>query len=439
MTTTTAGNWQDDTAEIYRPFGYRTPDPAAAARPASTKLRLAYLTTEYPKVSHTFVRREIAELERRGHEVVRLSVRPPGGPLVDPADRAEAERTLFCLDRPKLTLLAHSAKWAATRPGRWASAVRATLRLHAKSDRGLVRHAAYLAEAAFLANRLKAQGIGHVHCHFGTNAAAVALLMNKLSGVTYSLTIHGPGEFDAPVGLSLAEKVAGAAFTAAISHFGTAQLLRWVDPQHWDRIHVVRCTINPDFLAPPEPVAADADRLVCVGRLTPQKGQLHLVDAFAGLVKAGYPGRLVLAGDGELRPALEASIRGHCIGDRVEITGWLSEAGVRREIGRSRAMVLPSSAEGLPVVLMEALAMGRPCVSTFTAGIPELIRPGESGWLVSAGDAAALSDALREVMSTPPARLTQMGLAGRARVELRHHPVTEGDTLEALFRRYVTA
>ena len=403
--------------------------PRTAAR-----LRIAYLTTEYPKVSHTFVRREITELERRGHEVVRLSIRP-SGKVVDPADKAEAERTSACLSHSRVRLLADAARWAVTRPSRFAGAARVALRLNRRSDRGLVRHAAYLVEAAFLAGRLRAAGVNHVHCHFGTNAAAVALLMKKLAGITYSLTIHGPGEFDAPIGLSLREKVSESEFTAAISHFGKAQLRRWVAPEHWDKIRVVRCTVNPDFLKPPAPIDPDSDRFVSVGRLTAQKEPLRLVEAFAGLVREGLPGRLVFAGDGELRGAVEAEVKRHGLGDRVRITGWLSERGVRDEIRAARALVLPSSAEGLPVVIMEALAMGRPVVSTFTAGIPELVRPGENGWLVPCGDAEALATALRGAVTAPVARLQEMGLAGRALVIRQHHPETEADKLEDLFLR----
>jgi len=418
------------------PHPLRTNEASSPTPGAIDRLRIAYLTAEYPKVSHTFIRREIQELERRGHEVTRLSVRPPGK-LVDPADVDEAGRTLSCLDQSRWALLGSAAKWAVTRPWRWAAAVRTALKMHQASDRGFVRHTAYLTEAAFLASRLKAKGINHVHVHFGTNAASVARLMKRLAGITYSLTVHGPGEFDAAVGLSLGEKVGDAAFTVAISHYCQAQLFRWAAPEHWDRIHIVRCTIDPKFLAAPTPVAVDADRFVCVGRLTAQKGPLQLVEAFADHTRAGLPGRLVFAGDGELRELVEAAIQRHGLKDRVTITGWLSEAGVRDHIRAARALVLPSSAEGLPVVIMEALAVGRPVVSTYTAAIPELVRPGENGWLVPAGDRVALADALRAVTETPAARLTEMGLAGRVAVTQRHHPEVEGEKLEHLFRTYL--
>jgi len=406
-------------------------------RGTTAALRIGYLTTEYPKVSHTFIRREIAELERRGHEIVRLSIRPPGGLLADPADRDEAEQTLTCLAEGKVRLLWHAAKWALSHPRRFAAAARTALRLHSTSDRGFIRHAAYLCEAAFLASRLRAKGISHVHVHFGTNAAAVALLMKRLAGITYSMTVHGPGEFDAPVGLSLKVKVAESTFTNAISNFGKAQLSRWVALEHWNRIHVVRCTVSPEFLASPPAFEQRANRLLCIGRLTPQKGQLQLVDAFARLVRFGASGNLVFAGDGELRGVIEERVRDLGIGPRVTITGWLGEAEVREEIRKARAIVLPSAAEGLPVVLMEAFALGRPVVSTFTAGIPELVEPGLNGWLVPAGDVEALTASLQEVLAAPDHRLQEMGLAGRKRVIRQHNPSVEGDKLETLFRTYL--
>jgi len=404
---------------------------------ANQSLRIGYLTTEYPKVSHTFIRREICELERRGHEIKRMSIRPPSGLLADPADRSEAEETLTCLAHGKAQLLAHAAKWAVRHPLRFAAAARTALRLYRTSDRGFIRHTAYLTEAAFLASRLQSEGISHVHVHFGTNAAAVALLMKQLAGITYSMTVHGPGEFDAPVGLSLREKVAESTFTNAISHFGKAQLCRWVAPEHWDRIHVVRCTVSPEFLLPPPAFDASANRLLCIGRLTPQKGQLQLVEAFARLVRVGTPGNLVFAGDGELRGAIEARVKDLGLTQRVTITGWLGEAQVREEIRKARAIVLPSAAEGLPVVLMEALALGRPVVSTFTAGIPELVEPGVNGWLVPVGDIDALTASLQEVMAAPLERLADMGRAGRSRVAAQHNPMVEGAKLEALFHQYL--
>jgi glycosyltransferase involved in cell wall biosynthesis len=188
------------------------------------------------------------------------------------------------------------------------------------------------------------------------------------------------------------------------------------------------------FLAAPPAPITERSRLVCVGRLCEQKGQLLLVEAAARLVKEGRELELVLAGDGELRAPIEAAIARHALQGRVRITGWISNEQVRAEILAARAMVLPSFAEGLPVVLMEALALGRPVISTYVAGIPELVVPERSGWLVPAGDVDALADAMRAALRASPRELEALGLQGAERVRERHDARIEAAKLSALLR-----
>lgn len=397
-------------------------------------MRLAYLTTAYPEVSHTFIRREILELERRGHAVLRLSVRAPTSRLVDPRDHAEQPRTEVVLARPA-AIVAAVASNLFGRPVRFLRALTTTLAMSRKSDRGLIRHLAYLAEACRVRDRVVADGCEHLHVHFGTNSAAVARLARILGGPPFSVTMHGPDEFDAPVALSIADKVHDAAFTVAISHFGAAQLRRWSQPRDWNRIAIVRCTIGDEFEKPAGAIPPESKTFTCVGRLSAQKGQLLLIDAFADLVASGADARLVLAGDGELRGAIEARIAARGVGEHVRITGWVGAEQVRALLHASRALVLPSFAEGLPVVIMEAFALGRPVVTTFVAGIPELVEPGRSGWLVPAGAQAPLVAALREVLETPTPELDAMGRHGRTRVLAEHATAGQVDALESLFRR----
>lgn len=396
-------------------------------------MRIAYLTTAYPEVSHTFIRREILELERRGHEVLRLSVRAPTSRLVDPLDLAEQPRTEVLLAQP-VAIAGAVLRNLLARPLRFTRALATTLAMSRTSERGLLRHLAYLAEACRVRDRVAAQGCQHLHVHFGTNAAAVARLARVLGGPPFSVTMHGPDEFDAPVALSIADKVHDAAFTVAISHFGAAQLRRWSRPDDWERIAIVRCTIGGDFEKPAGPIPPDSKTFTCVGRLSAQKGQLLLIDAFADLLAGGADARLVLAGDGDLRGAIEARIAARGIGERVTITGWIGAERVRELLQASRALVLPSFAEGLPVVIMEAFALGRPVVTTFVAGIPELVEPGRSGWLVPAGATAPLVAALREALDAPIERLESMGRHGRTRVLAEHGTAGQVDVLEALFR-----
>jgi colanic acid/amylovoran biosynthesis glycosyltransferase len=399
-------------------------------------VKLAYLTTEYPKVSHTFIRRELLEMERRGHDVVRMTLRI-GDYAKGGEDEAEVPKTYALFAQPR-TVLATAIAWAqATRPRQFIKAVEMAARMAAPSDRGIGKHMAYVAEAAVFLRHLESKGgVEHMHVHFGTNIASVARLMRVMGGPSYSMTIHGPDEFDAPRGHSLAEKIADSAFVVAISDFGTAQLKRWAAYEHWSKIHVVRCSVGDQFLGEVEPIPADTKTLLSIGRLSAQKGQLLLIDALKVLADEGHDFKVVLAGDGEMRGIVEDRIATCGLGNRVTITGWIDEATVRRHINSSRALILPSFAEGLPVVIMESLAMGRPVVSTMIAGIPELVKNDENGWLITAGSVESLVGALRSVVTATPEALNKKGLAGRERVKLQHYLPTEGAKLEALFQRY---
>ena len=395
-------------------------------------MKVAYLVNRYPYVSHSFIRREIAGLEACGVAVERFAVRPAGETVVDPADAAEAARTRSLLAGGKGRLIGASVAEFARHPLRWLRAARAAWRMGGAAG-ARCKHLAYLAEACLLVRWLQACGAEHLHAHFGTNPAAVARLTRLLGGPPYSFTVHGPEEFDRPDALSLRDKVADAAFVCAVSSFGRSQLYRWAREVDWPKVKVVRCGVDTAFLkAGPLPVA-DAPRLVCVGRLCEQKGQLLLVEAAARLAADGVAFELVLAGDGAMRPQVEAALQEYELGDRVRITGWLSNDAVRDELAAARVMVLPSFAEGLPVVLMEALALGRPVVTTYVAGIPELVEHGVNGWLVPAGDPAALAGALAEALAAPPDKLAAMGQAGSAAVRRSHDAAREAGTLARLF------
>ena len=278
----------------------------------------------------------------------------------------------------------------------------------------------------------------HLHAHFGTNSAAVALLCHELGGPTYSVTVHGSEEFDKPEALRLDLKVGRAAFAAAICHFGRAQLLRWVPDESWFKVQVVHCGVEDAMLnARIEPIPS-SPRFVCVARLVPGKGHMTLIESAARLAGEGLDFEIVLAGDGPLRARIEAAVRQNGLEDRVRFAGWLDAAQVREAISASRGMVLPSFSEGLPVVLMESLALGRPVISTAVGGVPELVEPGVTGWLVPAGSVDALTSAMREFLRTPPERLAEMGKAGAARVAEQHNAAREARSLVDLFRTAIS-
>ena len=411
------------------PAAERTARVGTAPRP------VAYLINQYPKVSHTFIRREIQALERRGIAVERIALRGWDAEVADDADRDEKSRTRYVLQDGLMALAGAVVASLMRAPSRFFTGLGLALRMARRSDRPWPYHLVYLAEACRMLPWLQASGASHLHAHFGTNSAEVAMLAHELGGPPYSFTVHGPEEFDRPEFLGLGEKIRRSAFVVAISSFGRSQLYRWVEHAQWPKVQVVHCGLDAAFhnVAPTDP--PDVPRLVCVGRLCEQKGQLLLVEAAARVVRDGTPLQLVLAGDGEMRAEIEAAVLSLGLREHVRITGWIGSGQVRDEILNARALVLPSFAEGLPVVIMEAMALRRPVISTYVAGIPELVRAGESGWLFPAGDVDALVAAMQACLSAPTDELARMADAGQRRVLARHDIDTEAAKLALAFAR----
>ena len=395
-------------------------------------MKIAYLINQYPKISHSFIRREILALERQGYQVQRLAMRGWADELRDEEDLRERDATRYVLQDGAVAMGMDVLRMAVKRPGRFVKALALACKIGLRSDRPLPLHLIYLAEACRIVPWMEAHGATHLHAHFGTNPTEVAMLANMLGGPAYSFTVHGPEEFDKPDFLWLTEKIRRSAFVVGVSSFGRSQLFRWTDYADWKKVQIVHCGIDAGFHdVPPQPIPA-APRLVCVGRLCEQKGQLLLVRAVQAVVAKGIPIHLVLAGDGEMRGEIEALIDECGLRDHVSITGWINGDRVREEMLAARAMVLPSFAEGLPVVIMEAMALRRPVLSTYIAGIPELVRPGETGWLFPAGDVAELAKVIEACLAASPAQLQAMGEAGYRRVLERHAIDTEAAKLSRL-------
>jgi colanic acid/amylovoran biosynthesis glycosyltransferase len=400
---------------------------------------IAYLTPIYPMPSTTFIRREIAALESRGLVVHRFAMRRFAGKLVDEADQAEQQRTCALVEAGALGLATAFLREALTRPGRWATALAMTVRMGLRSERGLIRHLIYLAEACLLRRRLAECGARHVHAHFASNAADIAFLCHQLGGPPYSMAVHGPEDFDAPRALSLGAKVHHASFVAAVSQFTRSQLYRWCKLEDWHKIHVIRCGLDSGFLPPAVVPVPNRPRLVNIGRLSEQKGQLLLVEAAARLRDLSIEFELVIVGDGPMRGKIEGLIERLGLQEQVRITGYLNNQAVRQELESARALVLPSFAEGLPVVIMEAMALGRPVISTYVAGIPELVEPGKNGWLVPAGAIEPLVDAMFKALTANPDELERLGRAGAARVSSLHNVCSEAKKLAYLISDLETA
>jgi colanic acid/amylovoran biosynthesis glycosyltransferase len=401
-------------------------------------MKVGYLVNTYPRSSTTFVRREILALERLGWQVHRFAMRPEETPLVDPADLAEAGQTEYVLKQGVGSLLPVALRWMIGRPTKSAAAFRLAMQCGKRGSGGTpgtggrLRHLIYLVEAAFVAKRSADLGLRHIHAHFGTNSATVAMLAQALDGPSYSFTTHGPEEFDAPRALALDLKLQRAAFAVAISSFGKSQLSRWIEPALWPRLEVVHCGIEPAKFPALKPMPPGPTRLVAIGRLSEQKGFALLIEALA-LARDKVPGLQVeLVGDGPLRAGLTDRAAALGLTDTLIFAGWKDEAGVRNSLAAAHALILPSFAEGLPMVIMEAFAAGRPAIATSIAGIPELVTS-NTGWLVPAGDATELALAIERVASTPRDQLATMGADARTRVLSRHDIDAEAGKLSALF------
>ncbi|PSB05117.1 glycosyltransferase family 4 protein [Merismopedia glauca] len=399
-------------------------------------MKIAYLMNIHPYASCTFIRREIVAIEASGIPVSRFAIRPPENDLVDEADKQEVGKTRYILGVGIVGLLKSLITIALTRPIHFFKTLKFIIKIGLSAEKGILFNLIYFLEACVLFQWVTEAEIDHIHVHFGTNSATVAMLSRLLGGPTYSFTVHGPEEFDKPQALCLKEKIENASLVIGVSSFGKSQLFRWCGYKHWSKIHVVHCGLDEMFLSQSYVPLPHEPRFVCIGRLSEQKGHLLLVEAVSQLASEGLKFKVILVGDGYLREQIEFLIETLGLKDYIEITGWATNLEVRQQILNSQVMVIPSFAEGLPVVIMEAFALSRPVISTHIAGIPELVKTRKSGWLVTPGSSEALASAMREAIHLPLAELAQMGKTGAEAVAKEHNINHEAQKLVKLFQTY---
>jgi len=398
----------------------------------SAPVRLAVLVNTYPAVTHTFIRREIRALEELGVHIERFSLRRTPEPLPDSRDVEERQRTEVILGQPTRVLFGCLLRRLFISPIRFLRTLVTAVRLGTGSTRGVLLHFVYLMEAAYLGCAMQRRALNHVHAHFGTNSAMVALLCGSLTGRTFSFTVHGPEEFDQPRALRLPDKIRSASFVCGISDFTRSQLFRWCRPEDRHKISVVRCGLAPEELLGSGRNSKNHDEFVTVSRLTPEKGHLTLLEAAHRLSEEGFEFRIRVIGDGPLRRVLAERIRQLHLDGCIELCGWQTGAQVAEAIRSARTLVVSSYAEGLPVVIMESYAAGTPVISTWVSGIPELVHTGLSGWLVPPGSAEALCGAMREALQATDSAMESMAEQGRARLRTRHDASREAGKLLAL-------
>lgn len=397
-------------------------------------LNVAYLAVTYARASDTFIRSEVIELRRRGHAVQTFSIRlADDAQFIDEEVRQEKANTDYVLEHHPVRLFWSVFKMAVRRPAGALKAVKLALKARQPGLRSTIWHAAYFVEAAYLAEQLSDRACDVLHIHTPESACTAGMLAAAWADIPFTMTVHGPAIFDAPIHWSLPLKLRQAAGVACITHFCRSQCMAWSDVADWSKFAIVRCGLNDAFLeSEPIPVP-DNPRFVCVGRLVPEKGQALLIEAAGRLKAEGVRCELLFVGDGPNRSVIEQLIAQYDLHDQVTLAGWANGDQIRQHVLDSRAMCMPSFAEGLPVSIMEALALQRPVISTYIAGHPELLETGKTGWLVPAGAIEPLMHAMRAAVEAPTADLTAMGAEGRQRVLQQHDIHKNVDDLLALF------
>jgi colanic acid/amylovoran biosynthesis glycosyltransferase len=397
-------------------------------------MRLAYLVSQYLAINHTYILREIRELRATGFEIDVISVRSADRPLekLSPEELEESRQTYTVLTAGFRAILTAHALTFLKRPLAYLSGVWEALRLSGGDPRKAISNIIYFGEAVVIGDRLLRLGFRHLHCHF---ASTVAFFVTLIFPVSYSVTIHGPAEFNDVHGFYLAQKIARARFVCAISFYGRSQLMKASELRYWDKLEVnplgVDCT---RFLPPPHRRDQSPFEVLCVATLTPSKGLPILINAVDRLVSQGRSIHLRLVGDGPDRRALESDIAKRGLGERVTLEGNCNQDRVQAFYREADMFALASFAEGVPVVLMEAMAMEMPCVAPWITGIPELIRHGIDGWLVPPADEEQLTEAIAKLMDDPELR-RKLGRSARIRVQEKYDLNRNTGRLAEIYRR----
>ena len=401
-------------------------------------LALGYLCSQYPAVSHTFINREIEQLEKNGLAIHPFSMRP--GHILEgatPFEKAQLDATWVIHRQSKLYILTTLPLMFLRGPLRFLSGLWFAIALQKGRPRETLWALFHLLEAGMVAREMRKRGLNHLHVHFANSETAIALYAHKAFGISYSFTLHGPDCFyNVDLGF-LPTKIQHAAFIVAISHFATGQIIRLAGVAAMDKIIRVRCGVDPETYLPSPRTASFSQkpfRIVCTGRLTPTKGQALLLRACAQLAAEKQNFECILIGTGEEFQNHTATIKELGLEARVRLTGALPQEGVRQHLTEADLFVLPSFAEGVPVVLMEAMSMGIPCVSTRVGGIAELIENDVNGWLIHSGDVQGLTDTLRQAINGTD-RLPELGRAARATILDRFDVRKSGAKLAAYFKK----
>lgn len=396
--------------------------------------RVAYLCSIYPALSHTFIFREICSLRKEGIEVVTASInQPPQVEVMTEEEQKEAAETLVMKGMSPSAVLSAQLRCFLHSPAGYLRMAATATSLLFKGPKSPIKAFGYLIEAAILVEWMREKEVDHIHEHFGDSTALVALLGKRYGTISYSFSVHGPDIFYGVEPSLLKEKIENALFVRSISHYCSSQLMRITGHESWSSFHIIRCGIDPEvYTARPCP-ENDVVQLLCVGRLVPAKGQHILIEACSQLINKGAKIHLNFVGGGEDMDSLQQLCRELQIKESVTFAGAMGQDKVRAYYDRADIFVLPSFAEGVPVVLMEAMAKEIPVISTRITGIPELIEHGHDGLLATPGDVNDLAAQIRAFLEDEDLR-ERLGKAGRIKVKQLYNTEHNNKGLAEIFK-----
>jgi glycosyltransferase involved in cell wall biosynthesis len=382
-------------------------------------MKIAYMMSRFPKISETFILYEILEQERLGNAVEVYPLLRERQPVTHPEAVKMTERAHF---HPfiSLPIIFANLYFLLRHPVKYLKTLFEVLSGTLGSANFFLGAVTYWPKSVRFAYEMQRQGIEHVHAHFCNHPALAALIIHRLTGIPFSFTVHGSDLHKDK--RMLDKKVAASAFAVTISNFNKGEMLKACGDGLRDKIHIIRCGIDSEVFLPAEQKNGKAPfRIICVASYEEVKGHKYLVEACRLLRERGIDFVCDLIGDGPVRGQVAKQIAVANLQDKVIIHGSRKRQEVADMVRAADVKVLASvptaegKREGIPVVIMEAMASGLPVISSQLSGIPELVDNGRTGILVAPGDAEALAEALQKLYENP-ALCYSMGQAGREKV-----------------------
>jgi colanic acid/amylovoran biosynthesis glycosyltransferase len=402
---------------------------------------IAYISQIFPGLTVTFIYREVLALRDVGFDIATFAIWKPNMNKISAESKHLVDGSFYVFPISWSKFIAAHLYFFLTRPIKYIGTLFFVLTRRGESTKNRGRTFIHFFEAIYLALDVKRQGIRHIHAHFTVSAATIALVIARMLDISFSFTAHNNIFTDR---LILKEKLKAAKFILAISEYSRDFLLQLLPEENLqDKSHIVHCGISPDDFSPPTHKAKNQQPLIfSLSQLVERKGLPVLVEACKILDERGYDFQCLIAGDGPQRPLLEELITKYQIQDKVQLVGVIFQEQLTGYLDRADMFVLPclttssGDRDGIPVVLMESMAMEIPTISTYVSGIPELIEDGQSGLLVKEKDAVALADAMQRLLEDDELK-QRLGKNGRQKVVREFNVYENAAQLATLFQRYL--